>query len=137
MTTLAANSVQGGVFDEIETHWGTQCRLVGDYDVQADYRLLEWPAANGVQAALSSFAGPSNIGFMALRESQVWGEQYGSWIPQDFTSIATSDSAGTLRLQRQGDTAETSTGTARAGPPSPRVPPHLTRRRSRWAQAAS
>ena len=108
VTTLAANSVQGGAFDEIETHWGTQCRLVGDYDVQADYRLLEWPAANGVQAALSSFAGPSNIGFMALRESQVWGEQYGSWIPQDFTSIATSDSAGTLRLQRQGDTAETS-----------------------------
>jgi Tol biopolymer transport system component len=108
VTTLAADSVQGGQFDEIETHWGTQCRLAGDFDVQADYRLLAWPGANGVQAALSSFAGPSNIGFMALRESQAWGEQYGSWIPQDFVSAATADAAGTLRLQREGDTAVTS-----------------------------
>ena len=108
VTTLAADSAEGGQYNEIETHWGTQCRLAGDYDVQADYRLLEWPAANGVQAALSSFAGPSNIGFMAVRESQVWGEQYGSWIPQDFISTATGDTAGTLRLQRQGDTAQTS-----------------------------
>ena len=83
VTTLAADSAEGGQYNEIETHWGTQCRLAGDFDVQADYRLLEWPATNGVQAALASFAGPSNIGFMALRESQVWGEQYGSWIPQD------------------------------------------------------
>jgi hypothetical protein len=45
---------------------------------------------------------------MALRESQVWGEQYGSWIPQDYVSAATGDTAGTLRLQRQGDTAQTS-----------------------------
>ena len=44
----------------------------------------------------------------AVRESQVWGEQYGSWIPQDFISTATGDTAGTLRLQRQGDTAQTS-----------------------------
>jgi hypothetical protein len=108
VTTLAADSVEGGQYNEIETHWGTQCRLAGDFDVQADYRLLEWPGTNGVQAALASFAGPSNIGFMALRESQVWGEQYGSWIPQDYVSAATGDTAGTLRLQRQGDTAQTS-----------------------------
>jgi Tol biopolymer transport system component len=108
VTTLAAGSVQGGQYDQIETHWGTQCRLAGDFDVQVDYRLIEWPGANGVQAALSSFAGPSNIAFMAIRESQVWGEQYGSWIPQDFSSVPTTDSAGTLRLQREGDTAVTS-----------------------------
>jgi WD40-like Beta Propeller Repeat len=108
VTTLAADSVQGGQYDQIETHWGTQCRLVGDFEVQADYRLLEWPAANGVQASLSSFAGSSNIAFMAIRESQVWGEQYGSWIPQDYSSVPTADSAGTLRLQRAGDTAVTS-----------------------------
>jgi dipeptidyl aminopeptidase/acylaminoacyl peptidase len=108
VTTVAANSAEGGPYNEFETHWGTLCRLSGDYDVQADYRMLEWPAANGVQAALSAFAGPSNIGFMAIRESQVWGEQYSSWIPQDFVSAATADPAGTLRLQRQGNTAQTS-----------------------------
>src|SRR5262245_2654514 len=108
VTTLAPSSTQGGQFDEVETHWGTQCRLVGDFDVQADYRLLEWPSANGVQASLSSFAGAANVGFMAIRESQVWGEQYGSWIPQDFVSAATTDASGTLRLQREGETAVTS-----------------------------
>jgi Tol biopolymer transport system component len=108
VTTLAASSAEGGPFAEVETHWGTQCRLVGDFDVQADYRLLEWPTANGVQASLSSFAGAANVGFMAIRESQAWGEQYGSWIPQDFVSAATTDVSGTLRLQREGDTAVTS-----------------------------
>src|SRR5262249_57108655 len=108
VTTLAPSSAQGGQFDEVETHWGTQCRLVGDFDVEADYRLLEWPSANGVQASLSSFAGAANVGFMAIRESQVWGEPYGSWIPQDFVSATTTDASGTLRLQREGDTAGTS-----------------------------
>jgi TolB protein len=108
VTTLAPDSVQGGQYDQIETHWGTQCRLAGDFDVQADYRLIEWPVANGVQAALSSFAGPSNVAFMTIRESQAWGEQYSAWIPQDFTSVATGDSGGTLRLERQGDTAVSS-----------------------------
>ena len=108
VTTIAANATQGGEFNQIETHWGTQCRLDGDFDVQVDYRLLEWPAANGVQAALSSFAGPSNIGFMAIRESQAWGEQYSSWIPENFSSVSSADATGTLRLQREGDTAVTS-----------------------------
>ena len=103
-TTLAADSVPGGTFDIVGTHWGTNCRIAGDYDVQADYSLLEWPAANGVQAIFAAFD-TSNLGFFAIRESQAWGEQYSSWIPQAFTSQLTSDQAGTLRLQRQGSTA--------------------------------
>jgi Tol biopolymer transport system component len=103
-TMLAADSVQGGQYDEIGTHWGTNCRLVGDFDVQADYSLLEWPAANGVQAEFAAFD-TSNLGFFAIRESQVWGEQYSSWIPQAFISQPTSDQAGSLRLQREGSTA--------------------------------
>ncbi len=72
--------------------------------MQADYSLLEWPAANGVQAIFAAFD-TSNLGFFAIRESQAWGEQYSSWIPQAFISQPTSDQAGTLRLQRQGSTA--------------------------------
>jgi hypothetical protein len=45
---------------------------------------------------------------MAIRESQAWGEQYSSWIPQNFSSTPTVDQSGTLRLQREGDTAVTS-----------------------------
>jgi TolB protein len=103
MTTLAADSVQGGQYNEIEAHWGTNCRLAGDFDVQADYELPEWPAANGVQATLASFDATS--GFFATRESQTFGEQYSAWIPQVFTSQPTGDLTGTLRLQREGATA--------------------------------
>lgn len=87
----------------IEADWGTTCRLAGDFDVQADYRLLEWPAANGVQAMLNSFDAAS--GFFANRESQTYGEQYTSWIPQASNSQPTTDLAGTLRLQRESATA--------------------------------
>jgi dipeptidyl aminopeptidase/acylaminoacyl peptidase len=102
-TTLAADSVQGGQYNEIEAHWGTNCRLPGDFDVQVDYQLLEWPAANGVQAGLDSFDATNPI--FAIRESQTFGEQYSSWIPQSFNSQPTSDLAGTLRVQREGGTA--------------------------------
>ena len=103
-TTIAADATQGGSFDIIGTHWGSYCRLAGNFDVQADYQLLEWPAANGVQAIFASFD-EANLGFFAIRESQAWGEQYSSWIPQAFISQPTSDQAGTLRLQREGSTA--------------------------------
>jgi hypothetical protein len=102
-TTIAADSVQGGPFDMIEADWGTTCRVTGDFDVQADYRLLEWPAASGVQAMLNAFDSAS--GFFAIRESQTFGEQYTSWIPQSSISQPTADLAGTLRLQREGATA--------------------------------
>jgi Tol biopolymer transport system component len=102
-TTLAADSLQGGQYNEIEAHWGTNCELLGDFDVQVDYELLEWPAANGVQAGLDSFDATNPI--FAIRESQAFGEQYSSWIPQSFNSLPTSDLAGTLRVQREGSTA--------------------------------
>ena len=102
-TTLAADSAQGGQYDQIEVHWGTNCNLVGDFDVQADYQLLEWPGANGVQTTLASFDATNPI--FAIRESQTFGEQYSAWIPQAFTSQPTNDLAGTLRLQRLGGTA--------------------------------
>jgi hypothetical protein len=105
-TTLAANSAQGGPYNQIEARWGTTCNLAGDFDVQANYQLLEWPAANGVQADLDSFDASNPI--FAIRESQTFGEQYSAWIPQAFTSQPTSDLAGTLRLQREGSTATTS-----------------------------
>jgi dipeptidyl aminopeptidase/acylaminoacyl peptidase len=103
-TTLQADSTAGGAGDIVGTHWGTNCRVGGDFDVQADYQLLEWPAANGVAAIFAAFD-MSNFGVFAMRESQAWGEQYSSWIPQAFISQPTNDQVGTLRLQRQGSTA--------------------------------
>ena len=62
ITTLLADSNPGGATDMIGTHWGSYCRVGGDFDVQADYQLLEWPGANGVQAIFASFD-TANLGF--------------------------------------------------------------------------
>jgi hypothetical protein len=107
--TLAADAAQGGPYDNIDAHVGTNCKLAGDFDVQADYDLLAWPNANGVQVALMAFEPGSQV----LRESQVWGEQYGTWIPPTFSSVLTSDLSGSLRLTRVGTTI---TGYYRSGP---------------------
>ena len=103
-TTLQADSTAGGAGDIVGTHWGTNCLVGGDFDVQADYQLLEWPAANGVAAIFAAFD-MSNFGVFAERESQAWGEQYSSSFPQAFISQPTNDQAGTLRMQREGSTA--------------------------------
>jgi hypothetical protein len=103
-TTLQADSTAGGAGDIVGTHWGTNCHVGGDYDVQADYQLLEWPAANGVAAIFAAFD-MSNFAVFAMRESQTWGEQYSSSILQAFISQPTNDQVGTLRLQREGSTA--------------------------------
>jgi hypothetical protein len=65
-------------------------------------------AANGVAAYLASFAGPNNIGLHAARESQAWGEQYSSWAPDNFGAQPTSDTTGSLRVQRVGATGTNS-----------------------------
>jgi len=41
----------GASGDWIGTHVGTNCQLHGDFDVQVEYELLIWPAANGVAAS--------------------------------------------------------------------------------------
>ena len=96
----AADARQGGPFDNISAHVGSNCKLVGDFDVQADFSLETWPSANGIQVTLHAF----ETGGQVLRESQVWGEQYATWIPPTFTEVPTTDLAGSLRLTRVGST---------------------------------
>jgi hypothetical protein len=103
---FAAGAVPGGAFNQIETHIGLQCQLAGDFDMQVDYALLDWPAANGLQAYLSGFTPftPARI----FRESKPWGETYGAWNDPMFNAADTSDVAGTLRLVRSDGLVTTS-----------------------------
>ncbi|MDP9259378.1 MAG: hypothetical protein M3Q31_22895 [Actinomycetota bacterium] len=102
--TVAANAVEGGPpFNNLNAGWGILCKLVGDYDVQADYKLLEWPATNGITATLSDAV--SALGPQAYRESQTFGEHYAAFIAPTVTAVPTLDAAGTLRVQREGSTA--------------------------------
>jgi hypothetical protein len=105
--TVAANAeLSGHPFNNLNAGWGTLCKLVGDYDVQADYRLLEWPTENGISATLSD--GESAFGPQAYRESQTFGERYGAFIGQSVAGVPTLDTSGTLRVQRAGSTATSS-----------------------------
>jgi hypothetical protein len=100
--TVAAGAVEGGLYNSINAGWGMLCTLAGDFDVQADYRLLEWPATNGITATLNA----TGAGPLIWRESENWGENYATAIgPNVVASVPTLDTAGTLRLQRQGTTA--------------------------------
>jgi dipeptidyl aminopeptidase/acylaminoacyl peptidase len=105
VATVPATAVQSGQYDFINAGWYSKCQLVGDFDAQADYQLLEWPAANGVSAQINAVY-PN--GPLAMRESQAWGEQYTAWISPVATSLPTFDMAGSLRLQREGNTAASS-----------------------------
>lgn len=97
---FAEDAEQGGQYDNIDAHVGTNCKLTGDFDVQADFSLLTWPAANGVQVYLSAFEAN---GAQVLRESQVWGENYSTWFDPTFTESPTTDVNGSLRLTRTDD----------------------------------
>jgi cysteine-rich repeat protein len=79
------------------------CTIRGDFDMQVDYQLVSWPAANGVGVQLGAVdqASPcfSNVSRVGT------GETYsGSACGVPVGSTATGDLAGKLRLTRVGTT---------------------------------
>lgn len=96
--TLAAGSVAGGPFAIIEAHYGLNCSLPGDFDMQADYSLLEWPRANGVFTQLAGFFVNAGV----ARQSDIFGEKYNAQSNPLFSVVPTADMSGSLRLVRSG-----------------------------------
>jgi Tol biopolymer transport system component len=76
------------------------CVLKGDFDAHVDYTLLSWPPANGVNVQLHSFLEDATL----ARQSQPWGEDYAAWSPSGSAAAPTTDTAGSLRLVRDGGT---------------------------------
>lgn len=94
-------------------HYKSVCKLSGDFDIEVDYDLLQWPSANGIRAALAvrDVSSPTQPTWMVERVS------IGN---NDFTSpkeayladlsgsvqglTTTSDTSGILRLARTGNT---------------------------------
>ena len=103
--SIAGTATPGGQFNQIAAHWGSNCRLAGDFDYQVDYELLTWPRNNGYFAALNGFFGDAAV----ARHSNPWDppfdEQYSGWRGgSDFANgvLNTTDRAGSLRLVRSG-----------------------------------
>ena len=99
---FAADGVPGGEYNLLGAHYGTGCRFPGDFDVDVDYDLLEWPAANGVLVRLNAWF--TNRPQLELaRQSQTWGEGYGLfWGGSRISSRSALDTRGSLRIKRVG-----------------------------------
>jgi TolB protein len=98
--TLAADAApSSGPFPAIRVSYDFKCILNADFDAQVDYKLLDWPAANGAVVQLQSFYADANV----TRQSHAWGESYEAWVaPSAFNAVVTPHESGTLRLTRDG-----------------------------------
>lgn len=76
--------------------------LIGDFDVQVDYRLLTWPARNGVRVGLV-MGGAWNVERVSRGLGETVGEEYSAdYGISVFPRINTPDQNGTLRMVRSG-----------------------------------
>jgi DNA-binding SARP family transcriptional activator len=101
---IGAGAIPGGQYNNIDGHYGTQCRFPDDFDARVDYRLLIWPAQSGVYLALNAFFANAFVErwSQSAEESGIDPlEVYGSWIESRFAVVNTSDQQGSLRLRRK------------------------------------
>jgi hypothetical protein len=103
-----AREVTNGPNGYFGAHIGTNCRLRGDFDVQVDYELANWPLGNGVQVFMNTYYGPGPDFESITRESNPWGEFYGALIDRLYNTTLTADVRGKLRLTRSGGTLSAS-----------------------------
>ena len=88
----------------MEAHYGSQCRVLGDFDVRVDYALLDWPLTAGVVVQLAAWF--QGNGMSIGRESVTGedGEGYTSTAPPGWTQRrAGNDTSGSLRIKRVGE----------------------------------
>ena len=89
----------------------SSCHFTGDFDVQVQYMLIDYPANNGVRVSLGlgySFLAdsglPGNIGVAAFgaRDDVAGGKGYFTDTESGISIKATTDTTGYLKLTRQG-----------------------------------
>jgi dipeptidyl aminopeptidase/acylaminoacyl peptidase len=84
------------------------CHLLGDYDVQVDYQLLQWPPQSGVNVSFSTFT-IVNGSFDQTFGLFVFDPGGGTGVSTNFpgpvnTFVPAPETSGTLRLVRVGPT---------------------------------
>jgi Tol biopolymer transport system component len=92
-------------FGYISLGVSAQCRLVGDFDVQVDYRLLQWPSPSDVNVDFDTF--PPD--FSEVHGLFVFDPGFGTGVSTHFpgpinTFVSDPATTGTLRLRRNGTT---------------------------------
>ena len=74
------------------------CTLPGDISATVDYSLLNWPYNNGERIGIRAPFGAVE----RISDNAFGGERYLTDVNSTINSVATSDSIGTLRIQRIG-----------------------------------
>jgi hypothetical protein len=77
-----------------------KCQLAADFDLQADYAVVNWPAGNGVRFGL--VAGEYHV--VRTSNPQGMDNTYAANLAGYFLSVETHDTSGRLRLTRAGTT---------------------------------
>jgi Tol biopolymer transport system component len=83
----------------------TLCSMLGDFDIQVDYRLLQWPAQSGVNVDFNTFIVNGSFGYGMF----VFDPGGGTGVSTNFpgpvnTFVPAPESSGTLRFVRVGTT---------------------------------
>jgi len=108
--TIPANASAGGNPYPFGGQIGSRFELVGDFDVQVDFNLFNWPSPVGVQVGI----GPTLI--RGMFPAGVWLmndptgnpiQIYTGYLNGTSVNIGTSDTSGKLRLTRTGLTMQT------------------------------
>ena len=96
--TADAQPVEWRPFNDIDAHYGTQCRFPGDFDAEVDYRLLRWPHANGAYMAFSAIYANAMISRASPDEHR---ELLVAQIGRNWKVIPARGASGSLRLTRR------------------------------------
>lgn len=87
-----------------DQHYGTNCRLTGNFDAEVDYTLLSWPASDGASVTFGAWFPPlPGVLWSISRLGQPAGggsEAYVSSIGSSTGWVQTGDSSGELRINR-------------------------------------
>ncbi len=83
----------------------SRCKVGGNFDVQVDYKLLNWPAQNFHTVRFAARNLPEGIGgHVGVSRSSYGDENYQFRSQSPIMQVAAFDKAGTLRLTRKDST---------------------------------
>jgi hypothetical protein len=102
--SISGSATPGGQYNQIDEHVGLNCSLNGDFDYQVNYSLLVWPQFGGVYAGLHAFFANGSIVRNSSVQPTPYNQNYAAWTDGSFGSETTTDTSGTMRLVRVGQT---------------------------------
>lgn len=105
---LPPTSIEDPTLRVLRGGYSSVCQLRGDFDIQVNYQLLDWPFSNGVRVGLGTGLGATertSFGLAADFPGEPRRETYLTHFQDGLVSIvSTTDTVGTLRQVRVGNT---------------------------------